>query len=186
MESWIHDLPDAHSPAWLGLPVQAESLLKSTIGQKTLTNLAQLQGVERVNVVAVGDKITQQSRGKGILENADKWLVSLPLISHISSLAVEESDPAMLTSLQRCLLREVVRGKNILMLVKKDLELVKYAIRTLIILLYSVLFCTTLMKFLGRLYLVVVTMQCNTDISPDQLVDCHRTDLITNYHLLRD
>lgn len=125
--------------------MQAESLLKSTIGQKTLTNLAQLQGVERVNVVEVGDKVIRQSRGKGVLENADKWLVSLPPMSHISSLAVDGSDPAILTSLQRCLLREVVRGKNILMLVKKDLELIKYVIRTLTILPCSILLCSVLL-----------------------------------------
>lgn len=128
-EAWIQALPDAHSPAWLGLPVEAESQLKSLIGQKALSKLAQLQGVESANVVSSTDKNTQQIRNKSALEGAQRWLASLPSDSDMASLAalslVDVNSLTPLTSLQRCLAREVCRGRSALSLVRKDLEFVK-------------------------------------------------------------
>lgn len=125
---WIRALPDAHSPAWLGLPVHAESLLKSMIGQKALSKLAQLQGVESANEVTSNDNNTQQIRNKSALEGADRWLASLPSEEYMASLASSASldeDQTSLSSLQRCLAREVSRGRSALSLVRKDLESIK-------------------------------------------------------------
>jgi Dynein heavy chain C-terminal domain len=119
-------LPDAHSPAWLGLPVQAESQLKSFIGQRALSTLAQLQGVESANTASASDKNALQTRNKGALEAAARWLAALPSSANMASLAPEGSDPASLSSLQRCLLREVAKGRGALSLVRSDLETIKY------------------------------------------------------------
>lgn len=124
-EAWIKTLPDAHSPAWLGLPVQAESQLKSSIGQKALSTLARLQGVESANTVSVTDEDTQQRRNRSAFESAERWLKTLPSASDISSLIPEGSDHSTLSSLQRSLIREVATGRGVLSLVRKDLELIK-------------------------------------------------------------
>lgn len=124
-ESWMRALPDAHSPAWLGLPVQAESQLKSFIGQRALSTLAQLQGVESANTASASDKNALQTRNRAALEAAGRWLAALPTPANMASLAPEGSDPASLSSLQRCLLREVCRGRSALCLVRKDLETIK-------------------------------------------------------------
>ena len=129
-EAWIRALPDAHSPAWLGLPVQAASQLKSMIGQKALSKLAQLQGVESANEVSSADTNTHQIRLRSALEGANRWIKTLPsegdMASLVASSQLESDSQASLSSLQRCLMREVIRGRSALALVRKDLERIKY------------------------------------------------------------
>lgn len=84
-ESWIRALPDAHSPAWLGLPLKAESQLKSSRGQRALSNLAMLQGVESAEVTS-SDKNSQQIRNKNALDTAMKWLSALPSENSLGTL----------------------------------------------------------------------------------------------------
>ena len=96
------------------------------IGQKALSKLAQLQGVESANVITSNDNNTQQLRNKSVLEGADRWLASLPSEEFMASLASLDEDQTSLSSLQRCLGREVSRGRSALSLVRKDLESIKY------------------------------------------------------------
>jgi hypothetical protein len=44
-EEWIQALPDINPPSWIGLPETAEQQLQNQQMQRTLTNLAVLQGV---------------------------------------------------------------------------------------------------------------------------------------------
>lgn len=98
------------------------------IGQKALSKLALLQGVESANEVTSTDHNTQQIRNKSALEGANRWLVSLPSEEYMISLASSASldgDQTSLSSLQRCLAREVSRGRSAISLVRKDLEHIK-------------------------------------------------------------
>ena len=43
--NWIEKLPDSESPAWSGLPVNVEKILKSKETERTLTQLYRLKDV---------------------------------------------------------------------------------------------------------------------------------------------
>ena len=100
------------------------------IGQKALSKLAQLQGVESANEVSSADTNTHQIRLRSALEGANRWIKTLPsegdMASLVASSQLESDSQASLSSLQRCLMREVIRGRSALALVRKDLERIKY------------------------------------------------------------
>jgi hypothetical protein len=117
----VQSLPDEHSPAWLGLPVTAESQLKSAIGNRTLTKLAVLQGVEDIDDKSGAGRDLRAHQLKMASDMVQRWLAILPTIDVTSSIV-----EATATSLQRCLSREVARGKAAISLVRRDLEMLKY------------------------------------------------------------
>jgi hypothetical protein len=85
-----------------------------------------LQGVESAEVTS-SDKNSQQIRNKNALDTATKWLAALPSETSLAALIATSSSQIenQGSSLQRCLVREVSRGRNALSLVRKDLEQVK-------------------------------------------------------------
>lgn len=122
-EKWMQELPDANSPAWLGLPVTAESQLQTNLGQRTLRKLTLLQGILDETSTA-NDSGDSRPQLKGLLDATEKWLKALPADSSLLKLDAKSTSDVDSTPLHRCLAREVDKGHSILIKVRADLNLV--------------------------------------------------------------
>lgn len=122
----MKSLPDTNSPTWLGLPTTAETQLRIISGQKTLSKLMILQGLS--------DDITEQSNtlsGVNSLlhldESIQRWLT---VINEAFNTLVMSFDLSSLDSntkaFDRCLHREISKGKFIKELVSQDLTTLRY------------------------------------------------------------
>jgi len=122
-EKWIQDLPDANSPAWLGLPLTAESQLQINLGQRTLRKLTMLQGILE-ETSTTDDNGDSRPQLKGLADTTEKWLTTLPLESSLLKLDVKSTSDVDSTPLHRCLAREVDKGHQVLKKVRADLNLI--------------------------------------------------------------
>lgn len=93
------------------------------MGQRILSGLTSLMGVEDGDI-----NITVDSKGqKSGLETISTWIAQLSeALSQIPNIDLSFSSDVSCTPLQRCLAREISRGKQILSSVLDDISLVKY------------------------------------------------------------
>jgi hypothetical protein len=124
-EAWIKALPESNSPAWIGLPVTAESQLKAAIAQRTLANLNLLQGSAEDHTGA-SDEVAASLLLKNVEKMSKKWLAVLPTESSLPHVEVEQTSDANVSPLVRCLAREVMKGRKVICLVVEDLNLLMF------------------------------------------------------------
>jgi dynein heavy chain 1, cytosolic len=121
-EAWVNDLPDKNSPTWLGLPASAEDQLQSLMGQRILSGLTSLMGVEDADMSISADSKGQKSG----LETISAWILQLTeALNQIPSIDLSFSSDVSCSPLQRCLAREIFKGKLILSSVLDDISFVR-------------------------------------------------------------
>ncbi|KNC52645.1 cytoplasmic dynein [Thecamonas trahens ATCC 50062] len=128
-EAWVRALPDSQTPAWLGLPVNAESVLlrnKAKVAVSKILKLQSMQEDESVGGEAEAAAAAAASGdGSGVALPA--WMRSL----HTSLQQWSEHLPAGLTSMTssaenvanplfRCIERENERARSLLGVIRKD------------------------------------------------------------------
>ena len=148
-DSWVSALPDATTPAWLGLSLTAEAAREAEAGKQALWKLAVLQGEENVSGTGsgtgTGDGIGEGgsrsgeahtggsssasstafgARQRGLLASADRCLA---LLANVPALAFADpsaspSSSAATSSISRALSRELSQATSTLALVLSDLE----------------------------------------------------------------
>ena len=124
LENWISSLPDISSPEWLGLPASAENQLQRSLGLKVLSNLVKLN-LQEEGVISVDDSKEQESvtSSMTLMKKAiEEWLNALPLPTALPVISIERTSDASMSSIERCLAREVAVGVRILKTVRQDLE----------------------------------------------------------------
>jgi dynein heavy chain 1 len=119
LEDWISKLPDISSTEWLGLPASAENQLQSELGLGVLSTLMKLstEDVDNAALSKSGNDGAESSvtvLGKTI----EKWIAALPVIAA----SADKTSDVSLTSIERCLTREVTVGVRILNIVRNDLQ----------------------------------------------------------------
>lgn len=150
--AWLEALPAKGSPAWVGLPVHAESMLRISRATHTLSKWTQLQGS------IVGDM-------KGLAGKSQRKGRSIPTSSPLSDMQakirkmldnvpadlqpMERSEKAIKDPLWRCVDREVEVGRALLTRIRVDLER-----------LYE--FCTGAAKATNELRALAQTMSTDT------------------------
>jgi dynein heavy chain 1, cytosolic len=118
-ETWVDNLPEVNSPAWLGLPATAESRLQSLTGQRIISHIALMEDTFNDLEPESGEG-DHKSQLLSMTETVSMWLSSLPenvdipIQSQIS------------TSLERCLGNEANKGIQVLKCVREDLISVMY------------------------------------------------------------
>lgn len=116
-------MPDKNSPTWLGLPATAENQLQSLMGQRIIYGLTSLMGVEDVDILTNANK----SQAKSTLDTVTTWIAQLKEAHNLVPIIDPSfSSDVSCSPLQRCLAREIFKGKNILGYVLHDLSLVRY------------------------------------------------------------
>ena len=119
---WIGKLPDVESPAWSGLPLTVEKILKERKTDRTLTKLWELQDTAEEEVSLDSFSSTKESSSQvqwlRILgERAGKYLELLP--NEIGRL--ERTGNSLNNPLFRFLERETTVASSLLELVRKNL-----------------------------------------------------------------
>eukprot|EP01035_Chromulina_nebulosa_P017680 gene17680-23270_t len=122
-ETWMKDLPDTNLPTLVGLPTTAETQLRIISGQRVLSKLTVLQGLDEETVdISSSSNLTIVSNV--LKDNINKWQYSLPTTKTLNVLTYDLSSLDNLsTAFERCLYREIVKGKSILALILNELTL---------------------------------------------------------------
>lgn len=127
-ESWLKALPDSNSPSWIGLPVTAESQLKSQMAERVLANLALVQGAQETDHSTALDNHGQQQQGE--LTNTAAlvapWIAALPSEEQLPVVANESLSSATSLPAERWLAREINRGTAVLKIVREDMKSIRY------------------------------------------------------------
>jgi len=126
----MNDLPDTNSPSWIGLPTTAETQLQIIAGQKTLSKLTVLQGLaddikEDDSDLMSNDNGAANGQGKlkaVLFDKLTRWLAMLSqsISQPLFGMDVSSLD-ANAKAIERCILREVLKGKHVVALVSDDL-----------------------------------------------------------------
>jgi len=117
-------LPDSNSPAWMGLPDTAEGQLRLALAQNTLKNLTLLQGTVDTSSGGSGDSASSNPLLQ-LQNTVDRWVSSLPELSSMPMVDIEKTSDASSLPLDRCLAREVIKGRTVIQLVYNDLTLLR-------------------------------------------------------------
>ncbi|RYH06718.1 hypothetical protein EON65_42550, partial [archaeon] len=125
LETWTKSLPDSNSPAWIGLPVSAENQLKRIVAQRTLANLAILEGLLSVDhTEEIGhfehSAFVNKAQQKTVLDALSRWIDALPDAAQINGVLTIVGSGK--TVLARTLIRELQHGTHVLDIVKRELE----------------------------------------------------------------
>uniref|UniRef100_A0A7S3GTW8 Dynein heavy chain n=1 Tax=Spumella elongata TaxID=89044 RepID=A0A7S3GTW8_9STRA len=122
-EAWVKTLPDSNSPSWIGLPVTAESQLKSQAARRVLANLALLQGGQETDYAGALEQQGQQQQLE--LNNTAKlvnpWIAALPTEDQLPVVSPDSLSSAASLPAERWLAREIIRGSAVVKLVRDDL-----------------------------------------------------------------
>lgn len=120
---WIKALPDVESPAWSGLPMNVEKLVKERLTQRTVDNFKLLQ--------STGEEIEEKkesSKKEG--EDKAKWLVELQekVEALLGSLPppltlLQRTAQSITNPLFRFLEREVTVSSQLLEMVRSDMHM---------------------------------------------------------------
>jgi hypothetical protein len=123
----VNALPDKNSPTWLGLPSSAEDQLQSLMGQRILYGLTSLMGVEEIDLNLSTENTGQLKSG---LDTVSTWITQLSeAMTQVPKIDLSFSSDVGCSPLQRCLAREIVKGKQILACVLDDLSFVRYILQ---------------------------------------------------------
>ena len=129
-EAWVKSLPDSNSPSWIGLPVTAESQLKTHTARRVLANLALLQGGQETDYAGALEQQGQQQQAE--LNNTAKlvnpWIAALPTADQLPEVIPDSLSSAASLPAERWLAREIIRGSAVVKLVRDDLLSIRYAI----------------------------------------------------------
>ncbi|CAK4126621.1 unnamed protein product [Aphanomyces euteiches] len=118
---WIHTLPNANSPLWLGLPTSVETMLVIQQGLRTLRNLQQIQ--DGLDAAGDGtDNDVAMTFGSASGDTRPQWIQSVHrkvqtwLTSLLPSDAIKTQDDgkAFDNPIYRCLHREIHLANNLL------------------------------------------------------------------------
>eukprot|EP01113_Clastostelium_recurvatum_P011812 TRINITY_DN1605_c0_g1_i1.p1 TRINITY_DN1605_c0_g1~~TRINITY_DN1605_c0_g1_i1.p1 ORF type:complete len:4689 (+),score=1530.43 TRINITY_DN1605_c0_g1_i1:285-14351(+) len=130
--SWIEELPAQSTPAWLGLPDNAEVLLLINKGKRAVSRLAKMQSVEDEGDAPASSSSSHDSEEKDgassegrpawmrtLLVSLTQWQGSLPTsgIERPKRTSQNVKDP-----LFRCFEREISTGGKLYSKVKSDLQ----------------------------------------------------------------
>jgi len=125
--AWFEALPAKGNPAWLGLPVHAERMLRINRATHTLSRWLMLQGSSGGQIAGASEKARSGKRrqsaafGNWLTDMADKvknMLGNLPE----SLTAMEKSEENMKDPLWRCINRENETGRSLIKKVRSDLD----------------------------------------------------------------
>jgi dynein heavy chain 1 len=97
---WVEKLPDNETPAWLGLPKNAEILRLKNFGKRTLAKLLKMQTLEEDSAIELSfveneeTKEQQQQQSsmlrplwiRSLEQNCLKWLELLPQVFELSQI----------------------------------------------------------------------------------------------------
>lgn len=126
----MKSLPDSNSPSWIGLPVTAESQLKTHTARRVLANLALLQGGQETDYAGALEQQGQQQQAE--LNNTAKlvnpWIAALPTADQLPEVISDSLSSAASLPAERWLAREIIRGSAVVKLVRDDLLSIRYAI----------------------------------------------------------
>jgi dynein heavy chain 1 len=122
-ESWVKALPDSNSPSWIGLPLTAESQLKSLMAERILSALALLQGSQETDYAGAldGQAQAQLAELNSTAALVGAWTAALPTLEQLPEVAPESLSSASSLPTERWLARELMRGTTVLQTVRKDL-----------------------------------------------------------------
>jgi dynein heavy chain 1 len=127
-ESWISSLPNKNSPTLLGLPATAENQLQSVLGNKCISHLSAVQATFDAEVAIDSAQEGGQSKTastlKAILDTVTAWLAALPTEAALPIVASERASDVSASPMERCLAREILKGKAVLTRVRGDLSIV--------------------------------------------------------------
>jgi len=118
-ETWLHDLPDANPPSWIGLPATAEARLMTERAARVLCNLALLQGADASAgpVAAQGASVELAAA----LAAVEPWLSLLPSADTLPQVGADRLSQPDSLPLERWLARELLRGRTAVALVRGEL-----------------------------------------------------------------
>jgi len=138
---WIREaIPKRETPAWLGLPENAETLLLVEAGRRTLARLLKLQSMEDdAGLLPAGSVGTEDSSAgekrsadprpawiQALHASTDKWLLLIPAPAQATS-SPESASDQLQDPLYRCFDREVRAGRSLVGKVRQDLAQVVQA-----------------------------------------------------------
>ena len=123
----MNALPDSNSPVLLGLPSTAETLRLRAIGERTLGTLAALQEVAADVGSTSSDQVDvrSQSHLTMLKENIDRYFQLLPTLDGVLPVDELRGSDSRASPMDRCLVREVVKGRSVLEMVRSDLLFVR-------------------------------------------------------------
>ena len=125
----MNSLPYTNSTAWIGLPVTAESQLRSVMALRVLSHVSILQQ-------GLLDDTSDESKSSGegtakdqkrlaaLSETVSGWLHALPTVDSMPNVEAQLASDAAASPLDRCMAREIIKGRATVALVRKDLNLV--------------------------------------------------------------
>ncbi len=126
-ETWLKALPDTNPTSWIGLPVTAESQLRSVMAQRVLANVSILQqGLQEEEGGHDEDK--GKDKQKRLLATVDTWLAALPTLQSMPAISAQLASDATASPLSRCLAREVIKGRCAVETVRNHLNLIRSVI----------------------------------------------------------
>ena len=118
--TWIEKLPDSESPAWSGLPVNVEKILKSQQTERMMSMLFKLQDVNEEQVTLSKKKKQEGSEQvawlKEVHEKVRSYFTILP--THLAKL--ERTEGSLNDPLFRFLEREVTVASKLLSVILKN------------------------------------------------------------------
>lgn len=123
-EAWAKALPDSNSPSWMGLPMTAESQLKSQMARRVLSALAMLQGAQEVEYSGALDGHAQahQAELNSMSTLVSAWITALPTLEQLPEVSPESLSSVTSLPAERWLAREIMRGTTVLRTVLEDLS----------------------------------------------------------------
>ena len=121
-------MPNKNSPTLLGLPATAENQLQSVLGNTCIAHLSAVQATFDAEVAIDSAQEGGQSKTastlKTILDTATAWLLALPTDAALPVVASERASDIAASPMERCLAREIVKGRTVLARVREDLSIV--------------------------------------------------------------
>jgi len=126
--AWIDTLPAKGNPAWLGLPVHAEKLLRINRAMQTLRKWLMLQATGGGDMEGAPEKSAGKRKSRKKSAVAGNWLseINEKVKRMLSSLpeslaAMQRTEASMKDPLWRCINREVETCRSLLKKVRADL-----------------------------------------------------------------
>lgn len=135
LEQWIATvLPESNSPSWIGLPVSADNQLQVITGQSILLKLSALKSCMDDDIATDASMQVNASTAVSINEIekiqqlVTKWFTALPDTGAASdtggfTVAITSAHDINSSPLQRCLARELIKGRSTIASIRTDLEL---------------------------------------------------------------